>query len=58
MNYVSKQNGKVLKKMLKLSYWFALIETVKTVFLRSNVRIRFPTKTIYAIHSKLSQISD
>ena len=43
---------------LNFSYWFVLIETVQTVFLWSNVRIRFPTKTIYAIHSKLFQIND
>ena len=41
-----------------LSYWFALIEIVQTVFLWSNVRIPFPAKTIYAIHSKLFQIND
>ena len=40
-----------------LPYWFVLIETVHTVFLRSNGRIRFPNKIIYAIHSKLSQIN-
>ena len=43
---------------LSLSYWFVLIETVQTVFLWSNARIRFPTKTIYAIHSKHFQIND
>ena len=43
---------------LSLSYWFLLFEIVQTVFLWSNVRIRFSTKTIYAIHSKLFQIND
>ena len=43
---------------LSLSYWFLLIKTVQTVFLWSNVGIRFPAKTNYAIHSKLFQINN
>ena len=43
---------------LNLSHWFALIQTVQTVFLWFSEKIRFPTNTIYAIHSKLLQIND
>ena len=43
---------------LSLCDWFVLIETVQTVFWWSNGKVRFPTKIIYAAHSKLLQIND
>ena len=43
---------------LSISYWSVLIETVQTEFLWANGRIRFPTKKIYVIHSKLFLIDD
>ena len=49
---------KITEYAVWFAYWFVLVETVQAVFLWSNVRNRFPTKTIYAIHSKLFQIND
>ena len=43
---------------LSLCHWFVPIETEWTVFWWSNGKVRFPTKIIYAAHSKLLQTND